>query len=614
MKIQPRILVLLASVLIVSLVIMSAVMLAVVTPAFERLDRDQAIKNVKRVEQSIANELEGLDETVADWANWNESYVFALDRSEEYITANLQASSLLNLGVTFMGFFDNMGEVAWVGSYDPVTKEALTIPGLSEPAQMAPVLAAANATPVHGLLAIDSRYFFISASDILDNDGNGPSHGTLIMGREIDDALLQDLQQRTEVVFRMQPRQSEPGDGEAAPSGPTQIAQGDDFLRHRITLKDVGGIDRLDLDIETPRDASAVGRNSVLIATVLLIVTALLTMVVIAVAVNGLIVRPIRQINLAMRDVGESADLEKRLRWTRRDELGILARQFDHMLEQIADARRDLLELTFKIGRSDLAVGMFHNLRNAMSPLANQLHRALESLTPTGGEQVKRALTELKDVATDAGRKARLLDFLAAAWSQDETSRQAAGREIDAATGQLVAIEKLLNRQHDSQDAAVSTEALSLPFLVNESLAFFGTGQLAIANIEIDASLGVMPLVAVQRLPMIHVLYNVIANAITAIQNKGDKPGHVVMKAASDPQKGVVLMEIVDNGIGVDVTMLNDIFRSGYTTKRDKKGGEGLHWCANTMAACGGRIWAKSAGIGDGMTIFIEIPQASHVT
>lgn len=131
MKIQPRILVLLASVFIVSLVIMSAVMLAVVTPAFERLDRDQAIKNVKRVEQSIANELEGLDETVADWANWNESYVFVLDRSEEYITANLQAGSLLNLGVTFMGFFDNRGEVAWVGSYDPVTKEALTIPGLS---------------------------------------------------------------------------------------------------------------------------------------------------------------------------------------------------------------------------------------------------------------------------------------------------------------------------------------------------------------------------------------------------------------------------------------------------------------------------------------------------
>nr|WP_298686347.1 CHASE4 domain-containing protein [uncultured Dongia sp.] len=607
MKIQARILIMLATVSLLALAVLVGVLLTVVAPAFEQLDQEQATKNINRVKQSLANELAVLDQKVVDWAHWNDTYAFVLDASPDYIAANLQSSSLTNLNVSFMAFFDPGGKPVWAGGYDAANEEAKDFAALADPAQTR-ALTTGRQRSVHGLLVMDGRNYLISAGDILDSDGNGPSHGTLAIGREIDEALLGDLKSRTEVNFRTEPH--ELGRSNAAPDGPILVAETAELLTHRITLRDVNDIPLLDIYIETPRDAGLLGHASIGIAITLMISTILLIMIALALAINMLIIRPVHQINLAMGDVANSADLEKRLGWHRGDEFGTLARQFDHMLEQLAHARRDLLELTFKIGRSDLATGMFHNVRNAMSPLANQVHRAVATLTGAEDGHAERAFAELKDESTEPARKTRLIDFLAAAWSQATARQQSIRRELEAATGQLAAIEQILNQQ-EGPNVAASTESLPLAFLIRESLNFFGTSQLATANIEIEPSVEAMPPVAVQRLPMIHVIYNVIANAVSAIEARDDGAGRVLMRAGLTPENGMVRLEIVDNGIGAAIHSLTDIFRPGYTTKKDQKGGEGLHWCANTMAACGGRMWAESAGPGKGMTIFIEIPQAT---
>lgn len=614
MKIQSRILLLLASIFVVSLATLAAVLFAVILPAFEQLDNAQAVKNLRRIEQGIANELQILDQKVVDWGHWTETYLFVESGSLDYIAANLQAGSLLNLNVDFMAFYDGAGKTVWAGGYDPETEQPRDFAGLSDPVQMSPLLGLARMQPTNGLLIVDGQYYLVSAGDIFDSDGNGPSRGTLVIGRAFDDAFREELAHRTEVTFTATPGTTTPAaigvERPAATNGSHRIGITATTLVDRLSLPELAGAAPLDLDIETYRDASSVGQASIIIAGIMLVAMAFAILLIIAYAINVLVVGPIRRINTAMSEVASSADLEKRLAWSRRDEFGTLAGQFDHMLEQLALARRDLLELTFKIGRSDLATGMFHNIRNALSPLANQLHRAAASLAPAPEGHVDRALMELGDEAVDPVRRQKLLAFLATAWSQAIGHQRNARRDIDAAAGQMAAIEQILNQQHN-QDAAISTESLQLPFLLKESLNFFGADQLAVGNVVTDPSLAAMPAVAVQRLPMIHVIYNVIANAISAIEARGGGDGRILVRASNRPEKSAVRLEIVDNGIGVELTSLADLFRPGYTTKTDKKGGEGLHWCANTMAACGGRIWAESAGPGKGMTILIDIPHAT---
>lgn len=600
MSVQTKILLVLGAALAAGLAALATVLLVVVTPAFDRLDVEQAEKNVNRVQQTIANELAVLDQKAVDWAHWDDSYAFVQSGDVAFVTNNLQPSSLINLGVSFMAFYDMAGAPVWAGGFDPETEEAKNLAGLADPIQIGSITTARHGTS-HGLLEIDGKTYLVSAIDVLDSNENGPAQGTLAVGKEIDDALLAELMARTEVQFTLHPFRAT----DTSLATPQLVGESATALMHRFTLSDMGGTPRLDIEIQTPRGASALGRNAVLLAGGLLVATVILIMVVIAVAINRMVVRPLHAVNSAMQEVARSADLEKRLTWRRRDEIGQLAAQFDRMLEQIAQARRELLEMTYRLGKSDLATGMLHNLRNALSPLANQLNRATTALQG-GDNHVARALAELASGQADSTRQARLLDFLGKAWDQNGSRQETLRRELGAASGQLKAIEQILNRQDPG--ATHTAETLSPAHLVREGLLLFGKEELARVDIRFDPSMDHLPAVSVPRLPVIHVIYNLIANAMAAIEATGKSNGTIHVRGRHAP--GIASIEITDDGIGIETAALASIFQAGYTTKRGKAGGEGLHWCANTLTAAGGRIHAHSDGIGRGASVTIELPVA----
>ena len=61
-----------------------------------------------------------------------------------------------------------------------------------------------------------------------------------------------------------------------------------------------------------------------------------------------------------------------------------------------------------------------------------------------------------------------------------------------------------------------------------------------------------------------------------------------------------------DNGVGIARDDLERVFDKGYSTKsKDTNYGIGLHWCANAIAALGGRIWAASEGPGLGASMHL---------
>jgi two-component system, NtrC family, sensor kinase len=57
------------------------------------------------------------------------------------------------------------------------------------------------------------------------------------------------------------------------------------------------------------------------------------------------------------------------------------------------------------------------------------------------------------------------------------------------------------------------------------------------------------------------------------------------------------------------------VFDKGFSTKsRETNYGIGLHWCANAIAALGGRIWAASEGPGLGASMHLMLPLAIRET
>lgn len=122
-------------------------------------------------------------------------------------------------------------------------------------------------------------------------------------------------------------------------------------------------------------------------------------------------------------------------------------------------------------------------------------------------------------------------------------------------------------------------------------------------NIEVLKRLGAVPYVMADPKQMEQVIYNVLLNAVQAMEGKG---GTVEIK--SEALNGSVEVTIKDNGPGIPREHLSRIFEPFFTTKPVGKGtGLGLSICSELVKNHGGSIFVESE-IGRGTTFSIIIP------
>ncbi len=113
--------------------------------------------------------------------------------------------------------------------------------------------------------------------------------------------------------------------------------------------------------------------------------------------------------------------------------------------------------------------------------------------------------------------------------------------------------------------------------------------------------------VPVARTVLRLVLQNLIINAADAVRDAG-RQGllRVAAEIVRDADAEQLHLHCKDDGVGIAKDDLERVFEKGFSTKsRDTNYGIGLHWCANAIAALGGRIWAASEGPGHGASMHL---------
>ena len=108
-----------------------------------------------------------------------------------------------------------------------------------------------------------------------------------------------------------------------------------------------------------------------------------------------------------------------------------------------------------------------------------------------------------------------------------------------------------------------------------------------------------------------HMLKSILRNLVYNAIKFTPRGGKVEINAALD-EMGFVVVEIKDNGIGMDQTMLNNLFRLDVNTKRsgtenEPTSGLGLILCKDFIEENGGAIWVKSE-IGVGSSFYFSLP------
>jgi C4-dicarboxylate-specific signal transduction histidine kinase len=180
---------------------------------------------------------------------------------------------------------------------------------------------------------------------------------------------------------------------------------------------------------------------------------------------------------------------------------------------------------------------------------------------------------------------------------------------------QAAVIQSALSEQMRSSRTAHVTENVRLPELVAQSLEIVPDECRRRLTVESDESLRRVGVVHVARTVLRLILQNFIINAADSVRESGREKGEfrIEAKIVRDADQEQLYLHCQDNGAGIAPDNLQRVFEKGFSTKpRDTNYGIGLHWCANAIAALGGRIWASSAGLGQGAAMHLMLPLAAR--
>ncbi len=620
MKIRTKVVALLSAVFFMLALVEWGVGRELLLPRFEAIELDNAHTAMTRINFSLHQTLNELQVGTTDWGNWADTYQFILDRNTRYQQANLTETSLKQLHLTTLAFINLDGEVVLSKSLDLASGQFLP-QGPFAPGSLPPDFPWRDKLRTgrggNGLIATDRGVLLAAVSPILNGLGQGPTHGLVLMGRLLSAAEIAEIGARAQTSVTLvatrggtSPARSVPRLKD--PAGPSEtVAMDDTTTRVSRVFDDIYGNPILTLRVDVPRTITKGARTTVAYSMAFTVGAAVAVLLILMMLLDRTVLTPLARVTRHAVAIGAGDDLTPRLNLDRKDEIGSLAAEIDRMVAQIAESRRQLVDNSFESGRSESSRGVLHNIGNAMTPLGVRLAKLQERLRTAPTDDVARALEERGQAASDAQRQADLDEFLRLASGELAEVVKAAAEDVQVVARQAAVVQHALSEQLHSTRAPNVTEAVTLPAIINQSLEIVPDTCQELARIELDPSVHSVGPIHVARTVLRLVLQNLIINAAEAIRAAGKERGVIRFSATriADGDQSKLQLDCADTGVGIAAENIERVFERGFSTKRGSGNlGIGLHWCATTVNALGGRIWASSAGAGNGATLHLVIP------
>ena len=605
MNIRTKMILLLALLFAVLIVLEIGVQKQVLMPSFAELEREDAETSMKRIGYALDMALESLETTAADWGNWADVYQFVQSPNSAFVTANITPVAMKQLKVNAMLIVDLNGRYVLASAKSLDTGEPMNL-DLTErkalPADFPWFENLAQGKSARGLLRTNRGVMMIAAAPVLDGSGGGKPLGMVIMGRLLTAAQVHMIGAQAQATLAMLDPSSGSDEEVTETEAATQVQK---------PFMDVYGKPVMSFRVDVPRRITERGHRAVSYASLYLIGAAITVLILLVVALNRLVLKPLARVTRHAVAVGDGADLTTRLNIPGHDEIAQLANEFDRMVERVADSRRQLVDQSFQAGFAELAKGVLHNLGNAMTPLGVRVSKLGDRLRDAPVAHVEQALAELADKTADPARHADLREFLGLACGELAATIKEARSDLDVVQRQATVVQTALTELMRTTRNTHVVESVRLTDLVAQTLEIVPDNCRQRLLVDTDESLRKVGAVQVARTVLRLILQNLIINAADAVRDAGRDKGVLRFAAeiVRDADSEQLHLHCKDDGVGIAADNLHRVFDKGFSTKsRETNYGIGLHWCANAIGALGGRIWAASDGPGLGASMHLMLP------
>lgn len=628
---------------------------------YKKLEEENIKTIYTRTNEAISRTIESLNTLVVDWAHWNDTYEFMKDNNEGYKKDNLlNKTTYQDIKLNFILFFNDQNQYFYGTSFNQQTKSFINVPPtLVQYYKTHPAILRHEDPKDHvgGFIYLPEGYVLMSAYAISDGEATAKSNGTIIMGYYFNEESLKKLSDTLQMQLSLIPTSKFSHDPEVQASL-QELAQGQEFfsiLHNEETIhiyslfKDVN--DKLIglLRIDMPRTTYLNGLNTIHNYIIIMCILGIVIVGLIELLLKYFVLDRITIFKNQLQNITSTKVFSKNISITGHDELSDMVEDSNKMLNVINDTQNqlknsinDLTESNTQLnneiierkkmevkvaklnnqlviaarraGMADIATSVLHNIGNVLNSTNTSVALMQENIDKSKARSLETVCDILSQHQNDlseffendpAGKNIPQFLKMLSEELKKEKSELKSGTE--ALQKNIQHIKDIITMQHSVSGSLGVMEKISITDLLENAITINKTDTFS--KIEIVRQFKPIKTVISDQVKLLQIFVNLIKNAIDSLLESDVEPKKLTLKVDEKDDKHF-MVEISDNGLGIEKEIILKIFTYGFTTK-DTGHGFGLHTSAVSAQDLGGLLTAKSLGKGKGATFILILPYES---
>ncbi len=350
MTLRKKVLLLVLLIMSCAAMVIAIIAQSIVLGNYLELETTYMQQNTRRIVNALEDKLFDIHTSLSDWAIWDDTCAFVMGTNPQYVEANLADSSFVHLGLNLMVFADASGQIVLAKMVDLETEQEIPIPDAVQ-AYLTRILRMPYSDlrdGLGGVVLLPEEIMLITAHAIFPTSGREPRCGMLLMGRYLDQALLEKMSRTTQLemmIYRLDDPHIPPMLlVELDDAHPLLVRALDAHTIGGYTLiKDLYGEPAFILGTTMSRDIYRQGQMTLRYFTLALLGVSITFSIAAMVFLNRALLARVAGLSAAVGEISTLDDLSRRVPLTGADELTRLEKSINTMLAALEHARAEQL-------------------------------------------------------------------------------------------------------------------------------------------------------------------------------------------------------------------------------------------------------------------------------
>lgn len=326
---------------------------------YVEIEREGVIRNLDRVSDAVINVSNQLEVKISDWATWDDTYEFIKDKNKAYIKSNLTIVALENLEIQGMLFYDTKGKLVYSNFLDTDIISSKKVEEYFEDHSDLVVHEGIDSSK-SGMVSLEDENLVIASKPIVTSEGEGPVGGTIVFVKHFGKDEVKKLGDLTHVTVNLLSYNLDNPFVEKAKENITKdsnhfvLENSTKLINGYSIINDIDGSPILMIEVQMPRTIFLQGQETIFYFMLLAGLFGSFFGVFLILLIEKIIIQRLTFVGRQARAIGDARDFEKRIKVSGKDEIAILSKSINEMLDDLKnseDAKEEVLAKNVKISK-----------------------------------------------------------------------------------------------------------------------------------------------------------------------------------------------------------------------------------------------------------------------